>query len=222
MSPLQEHVRPLRYILVPTVEQGDCGLDAMAYWDGSERVDKTWKALRLELAAALESSAYDYVWQSALAACGEVSPGVAIASSRSSAREPAADAREHAVGLVPRLGDGDGCLDTAVRYFCGLQAGREDTSVSCLAERLAPAERAALVEAHSCAVTDCASIVPASATQDVRLRHSRRSLPALRRTQALSFLLWCRNSEKKNRTCQASAVRSTHALPGHAPGSHTH
>ena len=195
MSPLQEHVRPLRYILVPTVEQGDCGLDAMAFWDGSERVDKTWKALRLELAAALESSAYDYVWQSALAACGEVSPGVAIASSRSSAREPAADAREHAVGLVPRLGDGDGCLDTAVRYFCGLQAGREDTSVSCLAERLAPAERAALVEAHSCAVTDCASIVPASATQDVRLRHSRRSLPALRRTQALSFLLWCRNSE---------------------------
>ena len=83
------------------MEQGDCGLDAMAFWDGSERADKTWKALRLELAAALESSAYDYVWQSALAACGEVSPGVAIASSRSSAREPAADAREHAVGLVP-------------------------------------------------------------------------------------------------------------------------
>ena len=59
MSPLQEHVRPLRYFLLQTVEQGDCGLDAMPFWDGSERTDKTWKALRLELAGALEAFAYD-------------------------------------------------------------------------------------------------------------------------------------------------------------------
>ena len=187
MSPLQEHVRPLRYILVPTVEQGDGGLDAMAFWDGSERADKSWKALRLELAAALDSSADDPVWQSALAACGAVSPGAAIASSWPIARAQAVDAREHAVALVPRLDVGDGCLDGAVRYFCGLQAGREDTSVSCLAENLAPAERAALVEAHSCAVAYCASTEPASATHDVRLRHSRRNLPALCRAQALSL-----------------------------------
>ena len=35
MSPLQEYVRPLGYILLPTVEQGDCGIDAMAFWDGA-------------------------------------------------------------------------------------------------------------------------------------------------------------------------------------------
>ena len=81
MSPPQEHVRPLRYIIVPTVEQGDCGLDAMAFWDVTERTDKTWEALRLELAGALEVGAEDPVWQVALAACGELAPAVAIAAS---------------------------------------------------------------------------------------------------------------------------------------------
>ena len=83
MSPLQEHARPLRCIWMSTVEHGDCGLDAMAFWDGSERTDKTWKALRLELAGVLEACADDPdpVWQAALAACGEVAPAVAIAAS---------------------------------------------------------------------------------------------------------------------------------------------
>ena len=91
MSPLQEHVRPLRYFLLQTVEQGDCGLDAMAFWDGSERTDKTWKALRLELAGALEAFAYDPVWQVALAVCGEVSPGEDVHSLRNTVLDTSVD-----------------------------------------------------------------------------------------------------------------------------------
>ena len=74
-----------------TVEQGDCGLDAMAFWDGSERTDKTWKALRLELAGALEAFAYDPVWQVALAVCGEVSPGEDVHSLRNTVLDTSVD-----------------------------------------------------------------------------------------------------------------------------------
>ena len=91
MSPLQEHVRPLRYFLLQTVEQGDCGLDAMPFWDGSERTDKTWKALRLELAGSLKAFAYDPVWQVALAVCGEVSPGEDVHSLRNTVLDTSVD-----------------------------------------------------------------------------------------------------------------------------------
>ena len=117
MSPLQEHARPLRYILLPTVEQGDCGLDAMAFWDGSERTDKTWTALLLELAGALEAFADDPVWQAALAACGEVAPAVVIAASFPTAGPAAADARVQSVPLAPSIEEGDGQLESVVRYF---------------------------------------------------------------------------------------------------------
>ena len=103
MSPLQECARPLGYILLPTVEQGGCGLDAMAFWDGAERMGKTWNALRPELAGALEVGAEDPVWQAALAASGEISPAVAIAANISAAGPPSALARAPTLCLrVPK------------------------------------------------------------------------------------------------------------------------
>ena len=62
MSPLMETLRPLGYQALPTAEQGDCGIDVMAFWDGKERTDATCKGLRLELASAMEASAEDSTW----------------------------------------------------------------------------------------------------------------------------------------------------------------
>ena len=71
MSPLMEALRPLGYQALPTAEQGDCGIDVMAFWDGKERAYATWKGLRLELASALEASAEDSTWHGILEAGGE-------------------------------------------------------------------------------------------------------------------------------------------------------
>ncbi|MFM7984399.1 MAG: hypothetical protein ACKPKO_34250, partial [Candidatus Fonsibacter sp.] len=177
-----EHMRPLGYIMLPTVEQGDCGLDAMAFWDGAERTDKTWKALRLELAGALEACAEDPRWQVALAACGEVTAGVAIAASVKQPGPPG-DAEDHP-------GDAEG----AVRYFGSFFDCSELACVSAVSANLALAERCALLVAHSCALADCSVIKCTRTGEKLDMNHGKRRPPEIRRAQALSFLHWCRQA----------------------------
>jgi hypothetical protein len=134
----------------------------MAFWDGTERNDKTWKALRLELAGALEVGVDDPVWQVALVACGELAPAVAIAASFAAAGPAAAVAQAPSCPESPGVQEGTGDVESAVRYFCGLPFWRETASLRTLSENFAPAERAALVNANSCSVADCAAVAPAS------------------------------------------------------------
>ena len=37
MSPLMETLKPLGYQALPTAEQGDCGVDVLAFWDGQQK-----------------------------------------------------------------------------------------------------------------------------------------------------------------------------------------
>ena len=48
---------------MPTAEQGDCGIDVMAFWDGKDRAPATWKAIRIEIASLLDESADSSTWQ---------------------------------------------------------------------------------------------------------------------------------------------------------------
>ena len=66
-SPLTEALVTHGYRPLPTAEQGDCGIDVMAYWDGVVRCADSWKRLRWELAAAMEARAGDVSWQNIFA-----------------------------------------------------------------------------------------------------------------------------------------------------------
>ena len=52
-----------------TVAQGDCGIDAMAYWEGRPRTPETWQRVRLELAAAMVALRGCTMWQDAYIGC---------------------------------------------------------------------------------------------------------------------------------------------------------
>ena len=89
----------------------------MAFWDGAERTDKTWKALRLELAGALEVGAEGPVWQAALAACGEISPTVAIAGNITTASLLSTLAHARSIPEPSGAKDDPGYVESTVRYF---------------------------------------------------------------------------------------------------------
>ena len=60
--------------VVPTVAQGDCAFDAMAFWAGGQRDLGTWKTLRHQIAQAIVDHALDPNWQVAFESCGEYEP----------------------------------------------------------------------------------------------------------------------------------------------------
>ena len=72
MSPLVEDLVCFGMAVLPTAEQGDCGLDVMVYWDGQDRSTASWKTLRLELGAAIDGVAADPHWHGVLDACAEL------------------------------------------------------------------------------------------------------------------------------------------------------
>ena len=72
MSPLIEDLLGFGMTALPTVAQGDCGLDVMAYWDGRDRTPKQWKSLRLETGYAIEGLASDPQWRTVFVACAEL------------------------------------------------------------------------------------------------------------------------------------------------------
>ena len=129
MSPLQEYMRTLGYILLPTVEQGGCGIDAMAFWDGAPRTETTWKALRLEVSSALEVGAEDPLWQAALAGCGELPSITTTASGTKSPSSPWALAPAQCSSEPPSTGCDAKDAESTVRYFCGFLPGREEPAV---------------------------------------------------------------------------------------------
>ena len=57
--------------LKPTVAQGDCGIDVMAYNQGFERHENTWRYLRGQIADFLIAAAMDEQWHKIFEVCGE-------------------------------------------------------------------------------------------------------------------------------------------------------
>ena len=59
------------WLLRLTVTDGNCGIDTMAYFDGSPRTQESWDALRRELYAKMCAVADDPLWQDCFRACQE-------------------------------------------------------------------------------------------------------------------------------------------------------
>ena len=57
VAPLAVQVYACGLRLLPCQARGDCAIDCMVYWDGIVGAASTWKALRLELAAAVRGNA---------------------------------------------------------------------------------------------------------------------------------------------------------------------
>ena len=74
LGPVRAAAAALNITVVPTVAQGDCAFDAMAFWAGGARDLGTWKRLRQELAQAVMDHATDANWQAAFQSCGEYDP----------------------------------------------------------------------------------------------------------------------------------------------------
>ena len=84
--------------VIPTVAQGDCAFDTMAFWAGGARDLGTWKRLRQEIAQAVADHALDPEWQSAFQCCGEYdSPKAEDAQSGTSALAGASRTSKQAV-----------------------------------------------------------------------------------------------------------------------------
>ena len=52
-----------------TAAQGDCGIDAMAYWENRPRTADSWLEIRQEIAGAMITLAKDPDWQDAFETC---------------------------------------------------------------------------------------------------------------------------------------------------------
>lgn len=76
--------------LLETAAQGDCGIDAMAFWENRTRTEATWCEIRQELAAAMMSVSNDAAWQDAFVTCQESLHGgaAALAASAPKVSEP--------------------------------------------------------------------------------------------------------------------------------------
>ena len=114
----------LGYMTIPTAAQGDCGIDALSYWDSEcERsTPAQWKALRLELHRFMNEHCDDEVWQELFVSCQEVYPALAPAS------EPP---RSAASGDAPRGATGvgaEGSVDSS-------DSGDSDSEVDPLLEK---------------------------------------------------------------------------------------
>ena len=78
---LDVQLQQLGYMMILTVAQGDCGIDALAYHDNDflHTSAVEWKKLRHELSRHMMEHAEDPMWQSIFKACGEMpeeNPGV--------------------------------------------------------------------------------------------------------------------------------------------------
>ena len=60
--------------MLPTAAQGDCGIDALCFWDadGGETGPAEWKNLRVELRNFMHFNADSIEWQACFAGCAEV------------------------------------------------------------------------------------------------------------------------------------------------------
>ena len=74
LGPVRSAAAAMNVTVIPTVAQGDCAFDAMAFWAGGARDLGTWKKLRHELAQAIADHALDPNWQAAFQSCGEYDP----------------------------------------------------------------------------------------------------------------------------------------------------
>ena len=62
----------VNWAVLPTVADGNCGPDAMAHMRALPRVQKTWDAVRTDLAAFMRRIRKDNLWQDAFKACQEM------------------------------------------------------------------------------------------------------------------------------------------------------
>ena len=58
-------------MLLPTIAQGDCGIDCMAFHAGLPRNEETWQAIRSELSSFLRANSGSALWQDIATMCGE-------------------------------------------------------------------------------------------------------------------------------------------------------
>jgi hypothetical protein len=152
MSPLIEDLLGFGITALPTVAQGDCGLDVMAYWDGVDRTPNQWKTLRLEVGVAIEGLASDPQWHTVFVACAELPSPDTTARARASEPSPAirrsALRWRHVVTLahwnLQDLSD----MAVAISYFCGGWCIATAIDVGVLTMQLCPAERVDIVQGY--------------------------------------------------------------------------
>ena len=70
---LEFQLQALGYLMIETAAQGDCGIDALCFWDlgctlGTER---HWRSLRQELARFMEDNQTSPIWQELFQSCQE-------------------------------------------------------------------------------------------------------------------------------------------------------
>ena len=195
MFPFMATLRPLGYQALPTAEQGDCGIDAMAFWDGKERTETAWAGLRMEVCSALEACAEDSIWHGILEAYGEGPAKVA------SSQVSSADAQQCVTGptepIPSHVAAGrqytEGCsrVQTPVRLCYQLPSASEEALVSRIVAGLGLEEKASIVAAHMSVDRDASALAPVLAGSTVPIKRHRPWPLVMQRTQARHFLDWC-------------------------------
>ena len=194
-SPLTESLASAGFRPLPTAEQGDCGLDVMVFWDGDVRSAQSWKALRLELDAAVGARVADPVWHGIFLACAEGPHLVVRACTRTESLAPRAALKADVTLPVPRGSppqeDVHAAATAAVMYFCGMCGAGAAEGAARIAIEMAPVEREQLVLKHARSLaSEQIAVRPARAWNAKRRRNRAPPIP-VRRAQGQLLLNYC-------------------------------
>ena len=75
VAPVRRSTAQQGFLVHVTQSRGDCGIDAMCFWEGRPRTANAFKELRLQLAEIITRNGADHLWQSAFVGCGEFTAG---------------------------------------------------------------------------------------------------------------------------------------------------
>ena len=184
------------YQVLPTAEQGDCGINVMAFWDGRERNDASWQSIRVELADHIRESARDPSWYAVLEACGEeiARPRRSMVAAGADSLRPASGSHgyQFSTARIANTAGSQSDVCDAVRFFCNFADRSELCLVARIAQTLSADEQSAVVDAHASAREDQLAVAHAQAGISDRLVRRHTWPLALRRAQAKRFVDWCR------------------------------
>ena len=130
---LNVQLMQLGYAMIPTVAAGDCGIEALCFFDAGGAWTfgnhPSWRALRRELAAYMRAHRHDTLWQDLFSACAEEScqradaaeaEAQAISSSEESSMRDEADEDDDDAGSIGSITEEE---RAQMRRALGLEEG---------------------------------------------------------------------------------------------------
>ena len=197
LGPVRSAAAAMNATVVPTVAQGDCAFDAIAFWAGGARDLGAWKRLRQEIANAIADHALDLDWQSAFECCGEYdppqaddAPGATSRSSKKAVSSALAGASDESRPIPVEVVD-------AVRWALGLKKNERHVAES-LARHMDDMEQDGMLKWQGDDQLSAASAL-AGAKGELPNRHRLDVTLRLKRAWGGVLGTWCSANEVKLR-----------------------